>query len=160
MSIAKRVLEELALNIKADLAHADKHAADLATWKDSAPRGQHEANSAAMLLHHLYTAIEAIVERSLKTLDGASPRGEDWHIQLLELASASVEGVRDAILPKDAAVDELRRFRHRFRKRYDAVVELTLLRPVIATAVEAWPRIRAHLAKFSAFVDACAAAAK
>jgi len=119
----------------------------------------YEVHAAAMLLHHLYGAIEAIVERALKTFDGVTPKGEAFHVQVLELASKEVAGLRPAILPQSSAIDELRRFRHRFRKRYDVDLEIGLLHPVIQSAVGAWPRIRASLAAFGAFVDECAKAA-
>jgi hypothetical protein len=104
-------------------------------------------------------AIEAIVERALKTFDGVAPKGEAFHVQALELASKEVVGLRPAILPQSSAIDDLRRFRHRFRKRYDVDLEIGLLHPVIQSAVGAWPRIRASLAEFGAFVDECAKAA-
>ena len=76
--------------------------------------------------------------------------------QLIEQGSAAVPGVRGVILPRDAAIDELRRFRHRFRKRYDVEIDVVLLHAVVKIALEAWPTIRAHIAAFSAFVDECA----
>jgi hypothetical protein len=154
VSVAKVALQELAVSLRADLTHADKHAAELATWTTAAPNG-YEVYAAATLLHHLYSAIESIVERSLKVFDGAVPDGEGSHIQLLERAAAPLDGVRDVILPKNEVVDELRRFRHRFRKRYDVDLEPARLQPVIKSAVAEWPTIRAHLATFAAFVDEC-----
>ena len=151
MSLAKVALQ--------DLAHADKHTSELKTWEITAPTG-YEPYAAAVLLHHVYGAIEATIERSLKIFDGASPDGVDSHVQLLEQASRAVEGVRGVILPHDDAVDELRRFRHRFRKRYDVDIEPALLQPVIKAAVTSWPRIRAHLDGFAAFVEECAKVAK
>jgi hypothetical protein len=131
----------------------------LATWKNVAPKG-YELNAAAMLLHHLYTAIEAILERSLKTFDGTVPGGNASHIQLLEQASTAVAGTRGVILPQDDAIDELRRFRHQFRKRYDVTLKVDQLHPVIKNAVTSWPRIRSHLASFAQFVDKCVEAAQ
>jgi ribonuclease HepT-like protein len=57
--------------------------------------------------------------------------------------------------PKDSAVDELRRFRHKLRHRYDVTIEVDQLHPVIKNAVASWPRLRAHLAAFAGFVDQC-----
>jgi hypothetical protein len=112
-----------------------------------------------MLLHHLYGAIEAIAERALKTFEGVTPKGEASHVEVLERASKEVAGLRPAILPQSSAIDELRRFRHRFRKRYDVDLEIEQLHPVIQSAIDAWPQIRASLAAFGAFVDECAKAA-
>ncbi len=57
MSAAEVALEELAASIKADLASADRHVVELATWNTTPPAG-FELHAAAMLLHHLYGAIE------------------------------------------------------------------------------------------------------
>ncbi|HYV44883.1 MAG TPA: hypothetical protein VFA20_08480 [Myxococcaceae bacterium] len=62
MTVTKVALETLALALKADLAHADRHAKALSKWTITAPV-QDEKYAAATLLHHLYGAIEAIAER-------------------------------------------------------------------------------------------------
>ena len=154
MSMTKKVLEELVASLRDDLTHAERHVSELGTWKDTVPVG-FEAYAAAMLLHHLYGAIESFVERSLKTFDGRIEEGEGSHIQLLEQASKEAKGVRGVILPRNATVDELRRFRHRFRKRYDVDLDPTLIHPVVRKALAAWPEIRGHLESFAAFVDEC-----
>jgi hypothetical protein len=154
VSITEVALEELAASIKDDLSHADKHVAELATWNTIPPTG-FELHAAAMLLHHLYGAIEAIVERCVKTFDGAAPGGEDSHVRLLELGSVAVDDVRGVILPRDFVVDELRRFRRRFRKRYDVDLDVAHIHRVIKSAVAGWPAIRGHLATFAAFVEEC-----
>jgi hypothetical protein len=102
-----------------------------------------------------FGAIEAFLERSLKTFDGNVPEGDGSHVQLLDRASKDVPGVRGAILPIDMTVDELRRFRHRFRKRYDVDLDATHVQRVAQNAVAGWPTIRGHLATFAGFVDEC-----
>jgi hypothetical protein len=152
-------LEDLARCIRQDLAQADRHVAELEVWRTIPPAG-HGAYAAALLLHHLYTAIEAILERALKVFDGTAPEGNHSHVQLLQQAARPVEGVRDAILPQDDVVRDLRRFRHRLRKRYDDELDPTLLDPLIKAALNAWPKIRAHLEKFAAFTEECAKIAR
>ncbi len=154
MNVTKAALEALSAGLRADLAHGDRHAAELANWRQTPPVG-YEVHAAALLLHHLYGAIEAIAERALKTFDGVTLKGEDFHIKVLELASKEVERLRPAILPQSSALDELRRFRHRFRKRYNEDLEVGLLHPIIQSAIGAWPQIRDSLAAFGAFVDEC-----
>lgn len=158
MNVTKAALEALSAGLKADLAHGGRHVAELANWTQTPPVG-YEVHAAALLLHHLYSAIEAIAERALKTFDGVTSKGEDFHIKVLELASKEVVGLRPAILPQSSALDELRRFRHRFRKRYDVDLEIGLLHPIIQSATGAWPQIHASLAAFDAFVDECIKAA-
>ena len=159
MNAAKAVLEDLARCIKQDLTRADRHVKELEAWRMAAPAG-HGAYAAAFLLHHLYTAIEAVLERALRTFDGTVPEGNNSHVQLLAQAARPVDGVRDVILPQDEVVDDLRRFRHRVRKRYDIEPDPTLLAPLIKDALDAWPRIRNQLAKFAAFTEECARIAR
>jgi ribonuclease HepT-like protein len=144
----------LARSLRDDLTHADKHAADLAPWSARTPVG-YECHAAAILLHHLYEAIESFVERSLKTFDGTVPGGADSHIRLLEEGAREVTGMRPAILHRGEPVDELRRFRHRFRKRYDDDLDPELLHDTARSVLAAWPTIRAELASFADFVDKC-----
>jgi hypothetical protein len=159
MTVAKVALETLALALRTDLTHADRHAKALSRWTVAAPI-RDETYVAATLLHHLYSAIEAVAERSLKVFDGDIPAGEANHKQLLRQASSAVEGIRGPVLPSDVVIDKLRRFRHRFRKRYEDDLEPAHLSPLIKDTVAAWPRIQAHIAGFAAFVDECARVAR
>lgn len=134
MNATRASLDALLANLRGDLAHAEQHVRDLGRWREHAPVG-YEAFAAALLLHHVYSAIEAMLERALKTFDGGLPVGDSSHIELLERASAEVPGVRPLILPNLTAVDELRRFRHRLRKRYDVDLEPARLQPIIQTAL-------------------------
>jgi len=158
MSVLEAALDSLAANIESDLKSADKHVVMLAAWDGSPPEGN-EIYAAAMLLHHLYGAIEAIIERSLNIFDGVMPEGPDWHVRLLELASHELSNSRPVILPQNDVVDELRRFRHLLRKRYSLDLEPERLAPLIHNAVTSWPTIREHLLRFLRFVRQCAQAA-
>jgi hypothetical protein len=159
VNVAKVALEELAASLRDDLVRGDGYVNDLSKWTTTVPSG-YEVHAAAVFLHHLYGAIEAFLERSLKTFDGKVPEGDGSHVQLIDRASKDVPGVRGAILPLDAAVDQLRRFRHRFRKRYDVDLDGSHVQVVVQSAVAGWPAIRAHLAAFAAFVDECIKAAQ
>jgi hypothetical protein len=159
VSVTQSALLALAEKLHDDLEHADRHAQELTALREHIPTGS-EVYAVALLLHHLYYgAIEAIIERSLKTFDGVLPAGEQFHVALLEQAAVEVPGLRGPILPKDDAVDELRRFRHRLRKRYDDELDPALLHETLCSALDAWPQIRKHLTDFAVFVDACAAQA-
>jgi hypothetical protein len=155
MTATKVALEALAVALRTDLAHAERRVTGLSRWAAVAPVGD-ETYVAATLLQYLYSAIEAITERALKVFDGYVATGEDSHLQLLERALSAREGIRGPILPPDDLFDELRRFRHRFRRRYDDELEPAYFHPLIQSAVKAWPSIRAHLVGFAEFVDDCA----
>jgi hypothetical protein len=155
MTSTAAALAALAEKLKDDLAHADRHLASLQALPSLAANG-YEGFAAAYLLQQIYGAIEAMVERGVRTFDGVSPSGDDWHIRLLERAAKEVPGVRVAILPTSDAVDELRRFRHRVRKRYDDELDASLLGEVISSTIEGWADIRTSLVTFVRFVDDCA----
>jgi hypothetical protein len=154
LNATKLALEELALTLKTDVGHADKYVAELGAWSAAPPVG-YEIDGAANRLHHLYGAIEDFVERSLKTFDGHVPVGEDSHMRLLQAGAMEAPGLRGVILPRFDAIDELRRFRHRFRKRYDSTLDAGLVHPVLQSTLAAWPAIRGHLVEFVEFVEKC-----
>jgi hypothetical protein len=147
-------LQSLAAAVQSALDSADEFVAQLEPWRAEPPKG-YETFAAATLLHHLYGAIEDIIERSIKVFDGIEPSGESSHIKMLELAAVEVPGKRPAILSTDPAVDSLRRFRHRFRKRYAVQLDPSLLYPVVVQAVQSWPHVKAQLAVFADFIDDC-----
>lgn len=67
MSPTKAALTSLQASLQQDLKHGESHLDGLAAWRNRQPVG-HEIAAAAVLLHHLHSAIEAVLERSLKTL--------------------------------------------------------------------------------------------
>ncbi len=76
--------------------------------------------AAAGYLHHIYTAMEAIDERIVTTIDGTRPSGEKWHQDLLAVAGIEIPGVRPALLRPETRgrLARLLRFRHFFRHAY------------------------------------------
>lgn len=81
----------------------------------------------AALIHSYYTALEALLERILRELDGDLPTGDRWHESLLFQAAAEVEGLRPAILTPELReeLDLLRRFSHFFRHAYGLDLDRT-----------------------------------
>ncbi|HKQ67867.1 MAG TPA: hypothetical protein VJT73_00945 [Polyangiaceae bacterium] len=68
----------------------------------------------AFQVERYYTAVEAIVVRILRTIDGEAPSGGSWHLELLRAASVAIEGGRPAVLSGDSVKElrELLKFRH------------------------------------------------
>lgn len=67
-----------------------------------------------------HSGIEAILERTMRTLEGSLPEGPDSHKAILEAAGLRIEGVREPLLSKEtvAALHDLRGFRHFVRHAY------------------------------------------
>jgi len=68
-----------------------------------------------------YTAVESVVVRILRTLDGEIPSGGTWHLELLRAASVPIAGGRPAVLTAETSRElrELLKFRHLARHGYD-----------------------------------------
>lgn len=86
---------------------------------DSDPRRATLAR-AAWALHHAYTGIEAILERTARTIEGDLPEGPDFHKALLDAAALRIEGIRPPLLANATvvALHDLRAFRHFVRHAY------------------------------------------
>ncbi len=71
-------------------------------------------------LHHLYTGMEAIMQRIGQGVDGTVPTGDRWHQELLSRMSVDVRNVRSRLLHEETAAGlaRLLRFRHFFRHAY------------------------------------------
>lgn len=86
------------------------------------PLTNEQAAAAALALERAYTALESILERATRTLEGEAPSGPDWHRRLLDGALLAIDRVRPALLGQTSygAADELLRFRHFLRHAYSA----------------------------------------
>jgi hypothetical protein len=103
-------------------------------------------------LDRAYTALESILERVARTLEGGAPVGEDWHRALLQNAALEIEKVRPRILGASslAAADELRRFRHFLRHAYAA--GLDRIAGLAASWLAVFATVDADLDAFSGFL--------
>lgn len=144
------VVRRLCAEVRADLKAMDRVAQDLRRF--SPPVSAERAAALALSLDRTYTALESILERIARTLEGGVPTGADWHRELLRNALLEIETVRPPILSEGsfAAVDELRRFRHFLRHAY----AVTLDPPQIEQLAGAWFAAEASVrADLMAFVD-------
>ena len=72
-------------------------------------------------LHNLYGAFEQLFEEVARFFEN-QVEGIQYHAELVRRMQLEIEGVRPALLSTETAsdLDELRRFRHRFRHAYTA----------------------------------------
>lgn len=66
-------------------------------------------------IHDLYTGIENIYQRIIIFTDGKKPTGQDFHKKVLEIAH---ETLKLSDEDENRLLDDLRGFRHVFRKAY------------------------------------------
>ena len=117
------------IDVARDLEVAAGHAEDAARrakrFEDSNPVDLEVAPTdrelaVAVLLHHCYGALENVLERLLRVIDGVTPSGHLSHAALIEAAATPRPDVRPAILSPQTAtrMHRLRAFRHAFRHAY------------------------------------------
>lgn len=114
----QRLRAEIASDRRALQGHLDE-LQRLALDQD-APAG--DLARAAVALHHAYGAIESIMTRVARLLEGGAPSGPDWHQELLDSMALAIDGIRPQVLSSEtvAALRQLLAFRHFFRHAYSA----------------------------------------
>ncbi len=152
-------LQRLRAEVRFDRAALESRLAELQGIKLDATTGAAQCAQAAVALHHAYCAIESIMQRTARAIDGDLPAGADWHQSLPHVMGLEIEGIRPAVLSREsvAALRELLAFRHFFRHAYAAEFEperLARLRDVLLGAA---PRLAHELAALDAFLAEVAA---
>ena len=145
--------------IEGDLAQARAHRSLALAFEDRLDEPAAQTVVAASL-HHYYTAIEAIAERTLRVFGQTLPHAERWHRELLEEASWELPGVRPAVFGAAAteALQELLKFRHFFRHAYAVAWRADKLRTNLALLGAGHRAIEADLEALLAMLRASATA--
>lgn len=127
----------------------------LQAWGDQAPERPYLV-LAAVGLHGWYTALESMIERVARTLDGAVPRGETWHRDLLSQAVVELPQTRPSILPRTLlpSLVALLAFRHFFRHAYGVDLDPVRLRAEMDRMKALERPVADALDAFDAFLDA------
>ena len=114
--------------------------------------------AAAGYLHHIYTAVEAMGERILTTVDGALPSGERWHQELLGRLGLEMDGVRPAVIRAEtrARLARLLRFRHFFRHAYRIDFLWAEVEPLVGDIHVVVEDTRADIEAFCGHLQRCA----
>ena len=148
-------LQRLRAEIKSDRQSFADHVHRLKNLSlDGAHLDPGDLAQAAVALHHAYSAVEAIMERITRTLEGELPQGADWHQALLHDMCLDIEGVRLAVFSVDA-VDDLRHllgFRHFFRHAYAVVLDGARLSELRRMASKLVPILNSQLDEFDRFL--------
>jgi hypothetical protein len=107
-----------------------------------------QAARAAVALHHLYSALESGIARVCGFLGEEVPRGDRWHIDLLQGAALVIEGVRPALVSPAAlaTLRELLGFRHFFRHGYSARLDSARLDVLKQGVLAGWATIESDFA--------------
>jgi hypothetical protein len=115
----------------------------------------HFLDGVALNLHGFYLGIERILTHIAETLDGNLPRGENWHLLLLEQMMTEVPKVRPAVISIETGtkLDEYRRFRHVVRNVYTYNLDPVKIGNLVSSASELFTQTKAELLAFAAFLE-------
>jgi hypothetical protein len=156
--VASVVRLRLAAELAGDRASLRRLAASIAELLASRAEGTELMRTLALAfqLERFYTAVESVLARILRTLDGDVPGGPDSHVELLRAASVEVEGLRPAVLPEEATplLRELLGFRHYARHGYDVAPERQRIDELADVALRTTAIVEPALASFEAALRA------
>ena len=115
----------------------------------------HFIDGVALNLHSFYLGIERILTHVAETIDGNLPRGENWHLLLLQQMMTEVPRVRPAVISTETGMklDEYRRFRHVVRNVYTYNLDPVKIRKLVRSASELFTQTKAELLAFAAFLE-------
>ncbi len=147
----------LVAEIEADLGSASELATVVASLAERARREDDMAVLAALALRieHFYTAVETLLLRIAKVVDGVVPDGDTWHQRLLKQASLEVADTRPPCLSRKT-VEVLRpllAFRHFLRHAYAVQLDRATLLNRAREVASAEPAVRMDIRTFVAFLE-------
>ncbi len=149
--LARRIEEEQA-ELEATVAAIRRHWAKAET---AAADQDAYLNSVALNLHSLYSGLERVFELIAVELDGGPLGGEAWHAELLQQMAFDVPDVRPRVLRPEtaAALDELRRFRHRVRNIYATKLDPARIEPLVMALPGLWQDVTQDLGAFVNYLN-------
>jgi hypothetical protein len=108
----------------------------------------------ALRIGQYYTAVEAVMLRVAKVVDGVVPQGEEWHRDLLRQASLPIEGIRPHVVSQATAalLRPLMGFRHFLRHSYAVDLDAARLLHRADDVARAATAVRADVGAFAAFL--------
>lgn len=118
------------------------------------PPSRAEVRAFGSILHDFYTGIEKIFRRIAVELNGNIPKGEDWHLQLLNRMSVPLDSIRPAVISENIydELNELLRFRHVFRYSYGFELQWNRLEPLVERADELHRQFEQEIQEFQTFL--------
>ena len=117
-----------------------------------------EIRAMGSILHDFYCGVEKIFERIASEIDGETPKGENWHFQLLNRMTFEIPEVRPAVIGRGTA-DKLKdylRFRHLFRNVYGSHLEWEKVEDLTVPFAGVLEAFSSDIGGFLDFVDSLA----
>lgn len=150
-------LHRLARDIAAD-AEVMRHIAEdiRGVAARPAPLGVEASAFLAMKLHGWYTALETVLERIARAIEGGLPSGPSSHMDLLRGATLPIADVRPRVIGPEhlPSLADLLGFRHFFRHAYAVTLDESRLLQHAGAIAASDDAVRADLNAFVAVVRA------
>ncbi|MCC6623762.1 MAG: hypothetical protein IT385_21060 [Deltaproteobacteria bacterium] len=144
-------LRRLARDIAADADTMDRLADEVAAVAARPdPLGDEATAYLAVKVHGWYTALETILERVARVVEGGAPSGPTSHQDLLRGSTLPLPGVRPAVLAPALLADlsDLLAFRHFFRHAYAVSLDEARMRAHATVVGRVDAAVRADLTAF------------
>jgi hypothetical protein len=155
--VTGEIIKELVERIYQELEEIPRVTARMNEGWDRARRSNDDyyLDGVALNLHGFYMGIERILTRIAETIDGSLPRGENWHLLLLEQMMKEVPGIRPAVISNATGtkLDEYRKFRHIVRNVYTHNFDPVKLGKLVNSAPDLFTQAKAELLAFTAFLE-------
>jgi len=150
--------EELVGRIRQELGDIERSLARVNEGWERARRSNDDyyLDSVALNLHSIYSGFERIFVRIAEMIDGGLPRGDNWHLLLLQQMKNEVPNIRPAVISTSTEdiLNELRRFRHLIRNVYAYNLDPVRLGKLVKETSGIFAQLKAELSAFIAFLEA------
>lgn len=112
-------------------------------------------DSVALNLHGFYMGSERIFTHIAELIDGGVPRGESWHLLLLQQMMAEIPSIRPPVISAEtgAKLDEYRSFRHIVRNVYTHNFDPVKIGKLVADAFPLFEQLKAEVSAFTDFLE-------
>lgn len=109
----------------------------------------------ALNLHGFYLGAERIFIHIAELIDGNLPRGEHWHLLLLQQMMKEIPKVRPPVISVETGtkLDEFRRFRHIVRNVYTQNFDPVKVGALVTSTPNLFNQLTAEIIAFNAFLE-------
>jgi len=111
--------------------------------------------AAGSILHDFYTGVERIFQEIAKKLNGGLPKGDRWHMELLESMAKPME-TRPPVISRDLKdrLKEYLGFRHLFRSIYGSELKWDKLKHLLVRLCDSiWKEFHKDIGSFDTFLQ-------
>jgi hypothetical protein len=112
-------------------------------------------DSVALNLHGFYSGFERVFTHIAESVDGKTPRGNNWHELLLQKMMIEIPHIRPAVISEETGrlLDELRRFRHVVRNVYTYKFNAEKIGVLVKVANDVYELLKVELGSFANFLE-------